>query len=87
MSRKRGPARYPDDGVEPDVRTARRARAGSPDLDDARDLWEPIVCPACGAEHPDTVSVRLRRTGGSIEARCADCGAVAARFTGGLWSS
>lgn len=87
MRRNRGLARDDDGAMASGVRSVRRARASSNDLELARELWEPIVCPECGTDHPDTVAIRLKRTGNSIEARCSDCGAVAARFTAGLWTS
>ncbi len=64
--------------------TARRD-ASSPE--EARRWWEPVVCPRCGREHLTTRTVRLRRAGGTIEARCTGCGSVAAVFTGGVWTS
>lgn len=69
------------------ARTARRSRPSTPDVDEARLAWEPVVCPECGIDHPDPISVRLRRSGPEIEARCSDCGAVTARFTAGVWSA
>lgn len=87
MRHDRGSIHDTDGHTPPGLRAVRRARASSPDLELARDLWEPIVCPECGTDHPDTVSVRLKRTRSSIEARCSECGAVAARFTAGLWTS
>jgi len=66
---------------------ARRNRARQERLDDARATWEPVVCWQCGAEHRDTSRVRLRRTTHVIEARCSLCGAVAARYAAGVWSS
>lgn len=87
MRSNRGRAADVDDGVEFDGRGGRRSKADSPDLDEARESWEPIVCPECGTDHPNTLSVRLKRTGREIEARCSECGAIAARYTSGVWSS
>jgi len=87
MKSRRGRALREDVETAHGGRTLRRTRPTAPDVDEARLVWEPVVCPGCGIEHPDTVSVRLRRSGPEIEARCSDCGAVAARYTVGVWSA
>jgi hypothetical protein len=76
-----------DDMVDAEMRPVRRHSGGSAKLEDARAAWEPTVCPACGVEHFDTVTVRMKRSSTGIEARCGDCGAVAAHYVDGLWSS
>ncbi len=75
------------DDVDRPARHRRLARRETVSLEEARRLWEPVVCPACGSRHADTRSVRLRRTGRTVEARCGACGAVAAVFAGGVWTS
>lgn len=65
----------------------RKNRARNESMDDARAAWEPVVCSQCGEDHPDTSRVRLRRTTHGIEARCSVCGAVAARYAAGVWTS
>ncbi|MFN3336121.1 MAG: hypothetical protein ACK42I_01295 [Thermomicrobium sp.] len=55
-------------------------------LEDARQAWEPVVCPQCGRRHADTRTVRLRRTGRTVEARCAACGTITAVYADGVWS-
>jgi hypothetical protein len=65
----------------------RKNRARQESVDDARATWEPVVCWQCGEDHRDTSRVRLRRTTHGIEARCAVCGAVAARYAAGVWTS
>ena len=87
MKSRRGRALTED--VEPDHagRLPRRSRTTAPDIEEARLAWEPVVCPECGTDHPDTVAIRLRRSGPEVEARCSDCGAVAARYTDGVWSA
>lgn len=75
-----------DDELEIEARPARRANGGA-SVRDARNAWEPIVCPDCGADHPDTGSVRLKRTGNGIEARCDQCNSIAAHYVAGVWSA
>lgn len=75
------------DAVDRPARHRRLARRETVSLEEARRLWEPVVCPTCGSRHADTRSVRLRRTGRTVEARCGACGAVAAVFAGGVWTS
>jgi len=65
----------------------RRTNDAAPSLSDVRAEWEPIVCPDCGAEHPHPAGVRIRRVGLEYEARCLKCGATAARYLSGAWSS
>jgi hypothetical protein len=66
---------------------SRRKNDGAPSVNDVRAEWESIVCPECGAEHPDSSTVRLRKVGQEFEARCLTCGAVTARYISGVWSS
>lgn len=87
MRTNRGWTADSDSDMEYSGRSMRRIKSGAADLDEAREAWEPIVCPACGAEHPDTLSVRLKRSGRQVQARCSDCGAVAARYASGVWTS
>lgn len=75
------------DEVEDGGRAGRRGRGTNVDIEAARLAWEPIVCPECGTDHPDTISVRLKRVGREVVARCSDCGAIAARYTGEVWNS
>ncbi|MCX7623603.1 MAG: hypothetical protein RMK01_08995 [Thermomicrobium sp.] len=75
------------DAVGRASRHRRLARRDAVSLEDARRLWEPVVCPACGARHVDTRSVRLRRAGRTVEARCGACGTVAAVYAHGVWTS
>jgi len=87
MRRMRGyPEDFDDDVDVMEVR-GKRARGRPESMEAARDAWEPIVCPRCGADHTDMTRVRLRRTTGGIEARCGYCGAVAARYAAGVWTS
>ena len=65
----------------------RRKNDGTPSLNDVREEWEATICPECGAEHPDPSTVRVRRVGQEYEARCLSCGAIAARYISGVWSS
>lgn len=76
-----------DPRVEPEPRLARRKVEGAPSFNDVRNRWELIICPECGTDLPDMSSVRIRRTGQDYEARCQTCGAIAARFVAGVWSS
>ena len=55
--------------------------------DEARRLWEPVVCPSCGARHADPRTLRLRRSGRTVEARCGACSVIAAVFASGVWTS
>ena len=87
MKSRRGRALQEDVDTGHGGRTLRRSRPATPDVDEARLAWEPVVCPECGTDHSDTVSVRIRRSGPEIEARCSDCGAVTARYTAGVWSA
>lgn len=89
MKRQRGywqDALYEEEDEFEPIRV-RKVRMRTDNLDDARAAWEPVVCPRCGEDHPDTSRVRLRRTTNGIEARCSACGAVAARYAAGVWSS
>lgn len=87
MRHKRGQSVPFDLESEAPVRTRRRSQPSGSGIDAAREAWEPIACPECGTDHPDTVAIRLKRTGRDITARCADCGTVAARFIAGVWTS
>jgi hypothetical protein len=69
------------------ARHRRFARSETVSLEEARRLWEPVVCASCGVRHPDPRTVRFRRTGRTVEARCTTCGAVTAVFAGGVWTS
>ncbi|MBX6343199.1 MAG: hypothetical protein IRY97_12125 [Thermomicrobiaceae bacterium] len=75
------------DALELESRPLRRGKSAGVDLSEARRAWEEIVCPHCNADHPDTLTVRMRRVGSEIEARCSHCGGVAARYIDGVWSS
>lgn len=74
-----------DAGYAP--RPARRAKGVVASLDQARSSWEPVICPECGADHSSTLTIRMKRSGQGIDARCSDCGAIAARYVAGVWSS
>ena len=76
-----------DDEVEVIDRPTRRRTATTTRERDARDAWEPMVCPTCGADHQDLTRVRVRRSGNEYEARCLDCNSTAARFIDGVWSA
>jgi RNase P subunit RPR2 len=54
---------------------------------DIREVWEPMICPECGAEHPNPSTVRVRKVGQDYEARCLTCGAITARYIDGVWIS
>jgi len=69
------------------ARPMRQSKGSSVDLHEARDAWEPTVCPGCGRDHSDPLSVRLKRAGSDVVARCSSCGIIAARYTAGVWSS
>lgn len=87
MRTNRGRAADLYDDSQDDTRRARRPKPGGADLAEARAAWEPIVCPSCGTDHSDVLSIRLRRAGRAIEARCSGCGAIAARYAAGVWNS
>lgn len=76
-----------DDEIEDAARPVRRHKGEDANVAEARATWEPIVCPACDADHPTTAGIRLKRAGAGIEARCSECGSVAARYIAGVWSS
>ncbi|CCF84462.1 hypothetical protein [Nitrolancea hollandica] len=76
-----------DPGFDRAARAARRSKGDPADLDRARDDWEPTVCAGCGQDHPEPWSVRLKRAGSDVEARCSACGGLAARYSTGVWSS
>ncbi len=72
---------------DPEPRSARRKADPAPNTSSVRSEWESTVCPECGTELPDSTNVRVRRTGDDYEARCLVCGAVAARYVDGIWTS
>jgi len=74
------------DAVHQQARRRNPAGRRPVSLEDARQAWEPVVCPHCGLRHSDTRTVRLRRTGRTVEARCAACGAISAVSADGVWS-
>lgn len=76
-----------DPSFDRSARSARRSRGDYVDLGQARNDWEPTVCAGCGRDHPGLRSVRLKRAGNDIEARCSSCGGLAARYSTGVWSS
>ena len=78
---------FEDDDLELVDRSTRHHGSGAPRERDARDAWEPIICPNCGGDHRDAGRIRLRRVGNELEACCVDCGSVAARFVDGVWSA
>lgn len=76
-----------DDDLDQLERPIRHHASRAPRERDARDAWEPIICPSCGGDHPDATRIRFRRSGSEFMARCTDCGSIAARFVDGVWSA
>ncbi len=87
MRGERGRPRDVDEFDDPEPRSARRKADPIPNTSSVRSEWESTVCPECGAELPDSTNVRVRRASDGYEARCLACGAVAALYVDGIWSS
>ncbi len=87
MRGDRGRPRDVDEFDDPEPRSARRKAEPAPNTSSVRNEWEPTVCLNCGTELPDGANVRVRRAGDGYEARCLTCGAVAALYVDGIWTS
>ena len=83
----RGRPRDVDEFDDPEPRSARRKADPAPNTSSVRNEWEPQCASIAALSYRTERMCEFAARGMDYEARCLTCGAVAALYVDGIWTS